>query len=306
VDTPPPFDENDEPKNGDIGTWVTMVDASVNGINMTLNHTTGRSAGQALWNDDGAGIPGAIVLGSSPPEVPLDEEEALWKQVDTPSPSLMPTADALSSHPGTSLILNPRRVLKDNDEFGDIWATARQAELMRLREDYSEDQLQWVIGTGYDNGDRFIEDAELSPASCEDIVEDGDSQVGHSLPSIEDSESGNTVEGSQALEVYNLVDVSCETPEPRPGDECILCSVVMFTPSDAELYLMFVDHKNCLYFKICPLPPHHPARPENKIAYNLAMNEALREHAEDRKVNPLVLGVQYSWQLREGDPVNEV
>ncbi|KAJ7735405.1 hypothetical protein DFH07DRAFT_780023 [Mycena maculata] len=93
--------------------------------------------------------------------------------------------------------------------FGDIWDDAHQAELARLREDYSPDEIEWMRGPSYSNENGPVEDP--GPEYGEPYF-----QAQHSPRSS--SDSGSEPDHGDQVEMVEIDGPA----EPRNGDECIL------------------------------------------------------------------------------------
>ncbi|KAJ7212331.1 hypothetical protein B0H12DRAFT_1242455 [Mycena haematopus] len=88
-----------------------------------------------------------------------------------------------------------------------------------------------------------------------------------------------------------------------PADECILRSVSRFAGEYDEV-LTYVDRHGTVYYKCRPLPPLHPLRPENQIACDAALGDALREAADALGTNPFAISDSLLWKPAQDDPPN--
>ncbi|KAJ7702901.1 hypothetical protein B0H16DRAFT_1748084 [Mycena metata] len=257
--------------------WLTIVDFSFNGIGFLLHD----DAGQPYTSHSNP--PEFEERGSSPAGPDSDDE--LWRQMPTPSESLMELPQAQNLQDGPSISLNAQRLVWPDEPFADPGLSAQQERVERLLDEHPEDKVAWILGVGCDDGDRFL--------SALDTYGTDDGLLGP-----EHSPAANLDSDKEIV----LVDTCHQEAEPRPEVECLLRSLVMFTSDTAEVYSTFVDHAGRLYFTSAPLPANHPFCPENRIAHSVAMDLAVRERAADLNANVFIIREQFSWRHSGQEP----
>ncbi|KAJ7017110.1 hypothetical protein C8F04DRAFT_1200951 [Mycena alexandri] len=141
-----------------------------------------------------------------------------------------------------------------------------------------DERRVWINGVGADYGDRFVSvldtlgTSDHSPDQTPDAIE-------VALPPLSGfSGLANPTEQDIIVEVSTRRDI----PEPSDDDALIIRSVVqLFGSQAAELYLTYVDRNGTVYIKTQPLSPLHYLSPEMVAAHQEAMDEAIRNRAEE-------------------------
>ncbi|KAJ7020545.1 hypothetical protein C8F04DRAFT_1196522 [Mycena alexandri] len=144
-----------------------------------------------------------------------------------------------------------------------------------------DERRVWIYGVGADYGDRFV--SAIDTLGMSDRLSDT-STDGAEVESLLRLSPTYPEPPSPTPSEDDIVEarVHRDTPEPSDDDTLIIRSVVRIFGSQAtELYLTYVDHKGTVYIKTQPLSPLHYLSPEMINAHQEAMDEAIRNRAEE-------------------------
>ncbi|KAJ7040898.1 hypothetical protein C8F04DRAFT_1177504 [Mycena alexandri] len=143
-----------------------------------------------------------------------------------------------------------------------------------------DERRVWINGVGADYGDRFISVLDTLGHSAEPADPSTDSM--DIVSSLLQDHSGSESSRGSLTAVINPVELHRPVPEPSDDDVLLIRSVVRILGSPAaELYLTYVDRHGTVYVKTQPLSPLHYLSPEMISAHQEAMDEAIRDRAEE-------------------------
>ncbi|KAJ7099887.1 hypothetical protein B0H15DRAFT_944277 [Mycena belliarum] len=175
------------------------------------------------------------------------------------------------------------------------------------QEDLTNDQMRWTYGDDV-VGASIIEDSEedwmpadgLDPGENTTPTDAGLNGIPAPRSESSDSDEESRSEDSDShLSEYQIEDARRPPAEPRDDDELVIRSVRMLMGTDtAELCLIYKDHAGVLYVKVSPLPANHYLSPEMRGLHLAAMDEAIRERAEELGWNQARVGGTVNWAER--------
>ncbi|KAJ7884863.1 hypothetical protein B0H13DRAFT_2343498 [Mycena leptocephala] len=141
-------------------------------------------------------------------------------------------------------------------------------------DDMSPGELQWTFGEGLDLVEEdWLEFPLTDAANFDGFASASPQSHSDSEPSCPDRPLSPEIE---------VVDTAREVPEPGPNDELVIRSVSNLLGSRcAERCSVFVDHRGLFYTVATPLPEDHYLSPAMHPAHLAAMEEAIRERAEE-------------------------